>query len=133
LRLIRSDAKRQHRARRKLAPEGTSEAHVAVVAALDYVLDSLENLRQEEFQSEKVQAPQTAAAARPTRLSRAIKPALPARRRLLTARPPSGNRVQYQQILRLRRFLRAHQTDLILFSMGAAIAIVVGVLVGRAA
>jgi hypothetical protein len=67
--LIPPAAKRQHRASRNLAAGNGSVGDAAVAAALDRVLDSVESLRHETFQSEAVQAVPTEAAAEVTRRS----------------------------------------------------------------
>jgi hypothetical protein len=96
LRLIRPDAKRQHR--HNLAPGSTSAADAAVAAALDRLLDTLENLRQEEFQSETVQASQTEATAGITRLPRASNLGRPWWLPVLAARLRYSNRGPYRQM-----------------------------------
>ncbi len=66
---IRLHVKRQHRAARK-AGGRTSSAQAAFADAIDHLLDPLENLRQEEFRSEPVQATQTEATGGLARLRR---------------------------------------------------------------
>lgn len=96
--LIRPATKRQHREVRNLAAGSTWAADAAVAAALDRVLDPLENLRQEKFQSETVRATQTEATARFTRLRRPRNRELPSWLRHLIARLRYSNRAPYQQI-----------------------------------
>jgi hypothetical protein len=63
LRLIHAAAKRQHRTSPSLPAGNGSVADPAIVAGFDRVLESVEGLRQETFQSEAGQAAQTEASA----------------------------------------------------------------------
>jgi hypothetical protein len=60
--------KPQHHPPRNLPAGSRLRAHAAFSAALDRLLDPLENLRQEDFQSEAVQATETEAATGVARL-----------------------------------------------------------------
>jgi hypothetical protein len=94
--MIRLGVKRQHRARR---PTSTSPAHAAVTAAVDRLLDPLENLRQEGFRSEPIEATQTGAT------EGVARPRLPINLgrpfgwlRVLPARMLYSNRPPYRQL-----------------------------------
>jgi hypothetical protein len=66
LRLIHAAAKRQRQAPRSPPTGNGSVGDAALAAALDHVLDPVESLREETFQSEAIQAPHTdAEVARP--------------------------------------------------------------------
>jgi hypothetical protein len=69
LRLIRPDVRRQRRASRDLDAGNGWAADAALAAALARVLDPVESLRQERFQSETSQTAQTEATADATRRS----------------------------------------------------------------
>jgi hypothetical protein len=96
--LSRRTAKSGHSARRNLAAGSTSTADTAVAAALDSLLDPLEELRQEELRSETVEAAQSEAAAAS---SRAPPPRSSGRLRGLAdvgKRLRYSNRPRYEQI-----------------------------------
>jgi hypothetical protein len=104
LRLIRTDVRRQHGPRNRSAGD-TDAADAAVVAALDRVLDPIERLRQEEFQSETAQAEATAASTefpRARKLGRHWRLAVPLARlgygNHLAARLRHSNRAPYRQL-----------------------------------
>ncbi len=111
---IRLHVKRQHRSARK-AGGRTSSTQAAFADALDHLLDPLENLRQEEFRSEPVQATQTEAIGGLPRLRRPSSLRLLWWVSLLVARLRYGRRSPYRQVLREAVFWCC--------SMAAAIAI----------
>jgi hypothetical protein len=92
--LIHAAAQRQHQAPRSTPAGNGSVGDAALAAALDHVLDPVESLRQETFQSEAVQAPHTEAAevTRPSHFR--DPPAL----RLLILRLRFSNRSPYCQM-----------------------------------
>jgi hypothetical protein len=95
MRLTPPAAKRQHCGSRNLAAGNGSVGDAAVAAALDRVLESVESLRHETFQSEAVQAVPTEAAAEVTRRS------YPRRRSALSVlivRLRYGSAAPYRQI-----------------------------------
>jgi hypothetical protein len=100
VRLIPPAAKRQHRASRNRAAGNGLLGDAAVAAALDRVLDTVESLRQETFQSEAVRAVpvravQVEAAAEVTRRSyHRRRVALP----VLIVRLRYSSRAPYRQI-----------------------------------
>jgi hypothetical protein len=63
LKLIRPDVRRQRRASRNLDAGNGWAAHAELAAALGRLLDPVESLRQESFQSEKSQTAQPEATA----------------------------------------------------------------------
>lgn len=67
MRLIRPDVRRQRRASHNLDAGNGAAPDAALAAALGRVLDPVESLRQERFQSETSQTAQTEATAEATR------------------------------------------------------------------